>query len=151
MLVLGFKTCTWLNGLGVALTLVLAIGAAPSLVSPYWLRLPLALFLAGIAMAGLGLLWSGIVQGAMLRQLLTGRMRHSHWVATFLALICYALALLAFAAGCWATLGIASLSDYYGEAQSSLDHMVPRLSPQLHLPPDAEPAAARAAHTLLRV
>lgn len=100
-LTLGFKFVAWLNGLGVLLTLAFSLGMTAS-ASPVWFRLPLAAFLCGLALAGLGLLWSCPAQTSLVYQLARGYKSRGHWVPLFCTLLAYALSLVAFILGCWA-------------------------------------------------
>lgn len=120
--ILAFKASIWLNALGVASVVAVATGVIPFALSPYWLRLPMALFLAGIVLSGLGLLWSGLTRGSLVRQALSKSVRRTHWVPALFATISYGLALIVFAAGCWAFLGVASLSQLYDDTHSGLGH-----------------------------
>ena len=113
LLVLGFKASAWSNGLGVVLVLGIGLNVFALDVSALWLRLPLALYLAGVLLSGVGLVWTGLAQGVRARQCGPGQVRRFHWIPSLLAVVCYALALLAFATGCWATLGIASLAQFH--------------------------------------
>lgn len=103
----------WLNGLGVALLFFVALGLFPSVFSPAWLRLPLALFLAGMMLALLGLFWAGMLRLTITRQQMSGHARRTHWIPALFAMISYSFAFIAFAAGCWAFLGVASLAHYH--------------------------------------
>lgn len=115
----------WLNGLGVAFVMAVAAEVIPFALSPYWLRLPMALFLAGIMLSGLGLLWSGLTRGSLVRQAISGRMGRTHWVPALFATISYALALVVFAAGCWAFMGVASLSQFYEGTHNGIEQQRP--------------------------
>lgn len=99
-LTLGFKFVAWLNGLGVMLTLVFSLGVATE-ASSVWFRLPLAAFLSGLALAGLGLLWSCPAQTSLAWQVSRGYKNRGHWVPLFCTLLAYALSLVAFIMGCW--------------------------------------------------
>ncbi|HWK70061.1 hypothetical protein [Pollutimonas sp. M17] len=107
---LGFKFLAWTNGLGVLLLLCWSLGIVQIDLDPQWLRFPMAAFLAGLALAALGLLWSYPVQSSLLHQLLTGRPRRSHWLPLFCTLVAYSLSLLAFIAACWFTQSLAVLT-----------------------------------------
>ncbi|MGB6103685.1 MAG: hypothetical protein WBF88_07525 [Pusillimonas sp.] len=100
-LVLGFKFLAWLNGLGVLLVLSCSVGVIEIGLAPQWLRLPLAAFLAGLALCAIGLLWSYSAQSCLLNQLTTGRTRRGHWLPLFCTMLAYGLSLIAFALGCW--------------------------------------------------
>lgn len=106
-----------LNATGVALILAIAIGLAPLSVSPYWLRLPLAMFLAGMMLCLLGLFWTGILRTTLWRQHQSGTVGRSHWLPALFAMFCHFLALTMFAAACWALLGVTSLSRYHDDAR----------------------------------
>jgi len=100
--VLGFKFLAWLNGLGVLLVLFCSIGVVEFGLAPQWLRLPLAAFLAGLALCALGLLWSYPTQSSLLNQVASGRLvRRTHWLPMFCTLLAYSLSFIAFALGCW--------------------------------------------------
>lgn len=105
-LTLGFRFLAWLNGLGVLLVLLCSAGIVELGLSPEWLRMPLSAFLAGIALAALGLLWVYPVQTSLLAQLLSGRTRKTHWVPLACVLIAYTLSLVAFVMGCWVSQGM---------------------------------------------
>lgn len=120
LLALAFKALMWLNGLGIALVFIVALGLIPWTLSPYWLRLPLALYLAGVLLAVLGLFWSGMLHTALSRQCLSGNTRRSHWIPALLTLISYFLAFLAFAAACWAFLGVMSLAHYHDDVHRGM-------------------------------
>src|SRR3546814_10579464 len=96
---LGFKLLAWINGLGVLLLLSCSLGIVQIDLDPQWLRFPLAAFLAGLALAALGLLWSYPVQSSLLHQLISGKPRRGHWLPLFCSLAAYSLGLLAFIAG----------------------------------------------------
>lgn len=131
LLVLGFKLVTGLNALGLVLVFGLALDLMPLSLQAFWLRLPMALFLAGLALGAVGLLWSGLAQAAIQEQTRGGQLRRLHWVPALLAIASHALALLAFAAGCWALLGLTSLSQMADEAHGGqLEHHSPFIVPQ---------------------
>lgn len=106
---LGFKFLVWINGLGVLLVIFCALGLIQTDLTPFMLRLPLALFMAGLAFCGLGLLWSYLVQTSLFSQLISGRPRRTHWLPMFFALIAYSLGMLAFVLGCWFTLNLTAI------------------------------------------
>src|SRR5690606_18573747 len=109
--VLGFKFLAWLNGLGVLLVLSCSIGLVEFGLAPQWLRLPLAAFLAGLALCALGLLWSYPAQSSLLDQVSSGRLvRRMHWLPLFCTILAYSLSLIAFALGCWFTQTLASFT-----------------------------------------
>lgn len=108
---LGFKFLAWVNGIGALLIVVCSIGIIQTDLSPYLLRLPLAAFIAGLALCGLGLLWSYLVQTSLFSQLLAGRARRTHWVPMFCALVAYSLSIGAFMMGCWFTVNLAAIVD----------------------------------------
>lgn len=110
----------WFNGLGVALLFSVALGLLPSALSPYWLRLPLALFLAGMMLALMGLFWAGMLRLTVARQQTSGYARRTYWIPALFAIISYFFALIAFAAACWAFLGVASLSHYHNDIHSGM-------------------------------
>lgn len=98
--------------------MAVAAGMIPFALSPYWQRLPMALFLAGMMLSALGLFWSGLTRNLLIRQVLSGRSRRTHWIPALFATISYALAFIVFAAGCWAFLGVASLSQIYDDTHN---------------------------------
>lgn len=116
---LGFKFLAWLNCLGVLLVVLCALGLAPVALTPYLLRLPLAAFVCGVAFCGLGLLWSFLVQSSLIRQLVLGEPRRTHWVPMFCVLLAYSLSLLAFIVGCWFLVNLAGL--VYQDPDSAVD------------------------------
>jgi len=104
-LVGGFRLFAWLNG-GAALMLVaFSLGIVGGDIAAPDLQLPLAMFLAGLLLSGLGLLFAYLAQVSLLRQGYTGHMTRGHWPAQLLAMICYLLSALAFCSACWCTLG----------------------------------------------
>ena len=100
-LMTGFRFLAWLNGLGVAVTMLCSMGAIDLGLASAWYRFPLALFLGGLGLAALGLLWSYLLQSSLIHQVMTGKLRRTHWVPLTCTLIAYILSLLAFASGCW--------------------------------------------------
>ncbi|MGE6914996.1 hypothetical protein [Achromobacter kerstersii] len=103
-----FRFLGWLNG-GAALALVaFSLGIVGGDIAAPDLQLPMALFLAGLVAACLGLLLAYLAQVSLLRQGYTGHMTRGHWPAQLLAMICYLLAALAFCAACWFSLGQAA-------------------------------------------
>jgi len=103
-----FRFLGWLNG-GAALALVaFSLGIVGGDIAAPDLQLPMALFLAGLVAACLGLLFAYLAQVSLLRQGYTGHMTRGHWRAQLLAMICYLLAALAFCAACWFSLGQAA-------------------------------------------
>jgi hypothetical protein len=105
---LAFKFLAWINGFGILVVLLASVGVVDTGISPYLLRLPLAAFLAGVALCGVGLLWSYLVQASLFSQLLNGRSRRTHWVPMFCVMIAYSLSLVAFLIGCWFTLNLSA-------------------------------------------
>jgi hypothetical protein len=116
---LGFKFLAWINGVGTLLIVICSVGIVQVDLSPYLLRLPLAAFMAGLALCGLGLLWSYLVQTSLFNQLLAGHARHTHWVPMFCALVAYSLSMAAFVMGCWFTLNLAAAIDQNGDYSPS--------------------------------
>lgn len=104
---LGFRFLAWINGLALLLLMACAIGIIDVDLAAHWMRLPVTIFLAGLALAALGLLWSYPVQASLLNQLAEGRARRGHWIPLICAMTAYGLSLLAFVLGCWLTLGLA--------------------------------------------
>lgn len=104
---LGFKFLAWINGLALLLLMACAMGIIDVDLAAHWMRLPVTIFLAGLALATLGLLWSYPVQASLLNQLAEGRPRRGHWIPLICAMTAYGLSLLAFVLGCWLTLGLA--------------------------------------------
>lgn len=115
---LGFKFLVWINAMGVLLVIFCALGLIQTDLTPFMLRLPLALFMAGLALCGVGLLWSCVVQTSLFSQLISGRPRRTHWLPMFLALIAYSLGMIAFIVGCWFTLNLAAI--VYHDSDSTL-------------------------------
>jgi len=114
LLALGFKFVAWLNGLGVLLIIFCSLGLIQSDLTAAELRLPLVAFTGGLALCGLALFWSYLVQASLFNQLVSGRTRRTHWIPLSCAIAAYALSLMVFMVGCWFTLGVSSLA-----AQSS--------------------------------
>jgi hypothetical protein len=117
---LGFKFLVWLNGLGVLLVLGCAMGIVSTELEPQWLRMPLAVFLAGLVLSGLGLLWSYLVQASLFRQVIGGHLRRTHWIPLFCAMVAYSLSLAAFVVACWITLALSGMA-YQGANAGSAD------------------------------
>jgi hypothetical protein len=115
----GFRFLATINGIAVALTLLAATGTIPTDLTPEMFRMPLAAFLGGVALCGVGLLWAFLAQASLFGQLVEGRRRRTHWVPLACALFAYGFSLLAFVVGCWFTLGLANLSYYYSEHPQS--------------------------------
>lgn len=115
MLILAFKVVLGLNVLGVALVLSVALDVFPLTLPAYWLRVPLAMFLAGMMLSLLGLFWTGAARTASQRKHLLSTVRRGHWLPTAFAAVCHILALMMFCAACWAFLGMTSLSRYHGD------------------------------------
>jgi hypothetical protein len=129
---LGFKFLAWVNGLALLLLMACAIGIIDVDLAAPWLRLPVTIFLAGLALAMLGLLWSYPVQASLLNQLAEGRPRRGHWIPLICAMTAYGLSLVAFVAACWLTLGMASFvyqnagdAHSFGEGAAPSDQFVP--------------------------
>jgi hypothetical protein len=129
---LGFKFLAWVNGLALLLLMACAIGIIDVDLATPWLRLPVTIFLAGLALAMLGLLWSYPVQASLLNQLAEGRPRRGHWIPLICAMTAYGLSLVAFVAACWLTLGMASFvyqnaggAHSFGEGAAPSDQFVP--------------------------
>ena len=98
---LGFKSLAWLNGIGIGVVLASSAGVLPLELATVWLRFPLAVFLGGLALALLGLLWSFPLMNSLDARLVTGRRSPLHWIPLACTLLAYILSLAAFAAGCW--------------------------------------------------
>lgn len=107
VLMLGFKSLTWLNGIGVLLVVLCGLGILPTEVPSYLLRMPLVAFLCGLALAGLGLLWVYMAQASLFMRS-NGRRRY-HWIPVMFVLGSYCFSMAAFAAGCWLLVGMGSL------------------------------------------
>lgn len=100
-----FRFLGWLNG-GASLALVaFSLGIVGGDIAAPDLQLPLALFLAGLLAACLGLMFAYLLQVSLLRQGYTGHLTRGHWPAQLLALVCYLFSVLLFAAACWFSLG----------------------------------------------
>src|SRR5690606_36138554 len=108
--VLGFSFLAWMNGLGILVVLASSASVIPIELEAQWPRLPLGAFLGGLALVTLGLLWTYPVQSSLITQLVTGRVRKTHWIPLACVLIAYTLSLLAFAMGCWMLQGMFSVS-----------------------------------------
>jgi len=117
VLMLGFKFLAWLNGLGLLLVILNAVGVISSDYAPEWLRLPLLAFSAGMVLCGLGLLWAYLTQASLLNQSLAGYVRRGHWVPLSCMIASYCLSLLSFVAGCWLVVFLAA-SSYQGGDQT---------------------------------
>ena len=77
---------------------------------PSWLRVPLAAFLAGLALCALGLLWTYPAQASLFAQAYAERARRGHWIPLFCVMLAYTLSLLAFVLGCWIIQGVAGFT-----------------------------------------
>ena len=108
-LILAFKFLAWTNGLGLALVTLCALGLLGADIPPYLLRLPLAAFLGGLILAGLGLLWAYLEQLNLYARLAGHYRRRTHWVPLFCVIAFYLFSLLAFAVGMWFFVNLAAL------------------------------------------
>ena len=108
VLMLGFRFLAWINGMGVLLVVLCALGIVPTEVPSYFLRMPLIAFLCGLALAGLGLLWVYMAQ-ASLGMRSAGRRRY-HWVPVLCVLGSYCVSMVMFAVGCWLMVGMGSIA-----------------------------------------
>ena len=117
----GFRFLVTVNGAGVLLTLLAATGFIETDMAPPLFRMPLAAFLGGLALSGVGLLWSFVAQTSLFGQLMEGRRRRGHWVPMICVLVAYALSLVVFVVGCWLTLGLANLAYHDPEHFQSYD------------------------------
>ena len=109
VLMLGFRFLAWINGMGVLLVVLCALGIVPTEVPSYFLRMPLIAFLCGLALAGLGLLWVYMAQASLAVRSQGGRRRH-HWVPVVCVLGSYCVSMVMFAVGCWLLVGMGSLA-----------------------------------------
>jgi hypothetical protein len=121
VLSLGFKFLGWLNGLGILLVIACSLGVIQTDLTPYLLRLPLAVYLGGILFCGFGLLWFYAVQVSLCSQAIAGRIRRTHWFPMFCAMIAYSLSLLAFVLGCWSMVNLAGLVYQDPDSTTSAD------------------------------
>lgn len=110
ILMLGFKFLAWVNGLGVMLVVLCALGIVPTEVPAYFLKMPLVAFLSGMALAGLGLLWLYMAHASQGMRQLSARRRY-HWLPVFCMLASYCVSMVMFAVGCWLLLGLGSLAN----------------------------------------
>ncbi|MCI2808471.1 hypothetical protein [Eoetvoesiella caeni] len=110
MLMLGFKYLAWLNGLGLLLVLLCALGLIATDFSPEWLRFPLLAFSSGVLLCGLSLLWAYLAQVSLFTQFLAGYARRTHWVPLTCMIVAYCLSLVAFLVGCWLIVYLAGAS-----------------------------------------
>ena len=99
--------------------LLFGLGIVQVGLSPEWLRLPLAIFLGGLVLSALGLLWTYPVQASLMYQLAAGRRRRTHWIPLFCTMVAYTLSLLAFVFGCWFTLSLGNLVYQNADDDSS--------------------------------
>src|SRR5690606_22761553 len=104
----GFRYLAWLNGVGVLLIALSALGVIPTEVPSYLLRLPLIAFLCGLALTGLGVLWVYMVQASRLLRA-PARRRH-HWLPAIRVLGCYCASMAVFIVGCWILVGMGGLA-----------------------------------------
>src|SRR5690606_24384086 len=110
VLMLGFRFLAWINGAGVMLVVLCALGVLPTEVPAYFLRMPLLAFLCGLALAGLGLLWVYMAQASLGLRRRDGR-RRPHWIPVLCALASYCVSMVMFAVGCWLLVGMGSLAN----------------------------------------
>jgi len=123
LLAMGFRFMAWVNGLGVLLAVLCALGILPTDLPPQLLKLPLAAFLCGLALAGLGLAWACAAQASHQARLAPGGRRHRlHWLPTFCSLAAYGLAMAMFVAGCWFLVNLAALVYQGEDADTSSDY-----------------------------
>jgi hypothetical protein len=102
----------------VLLILACATGMVQTELTPGWLRLPMAAFLAGLVLCGLGLLWSYLVLASLFAQMVKGQARRTHWVPLFCAMVAYSLSMAAFVLACWSLLGLSSFIHHFSELNS---------------------------------
>jgi hypothetical protein len=107
----GFRFLATINGLGALFTLCAAVGVVDTNLAPSLYRVPLAAFIAGMALCGVGLLWSYLVQTLLFGQLVEGHPRRTHWVPFVCVLLAYGLSLVMFVAGCWYMLHLAEMAS----------------------------------------
>lgn len=117
ILMLGFKYLAWLNGLGLLLVLLCALGVISTDFSPEWLRFPLLAFSSGVLLCGLGLLWAYLAQVSLFNQSMAGYARRTHWIPLTCMVIAYCLSLAACLIGCWLVVYLAGAS--YQSSESS--------------------------------
>ncbi|MDX3895792.1 MAG: hypothetical protein QHC66_13830 [Pusillimonas sp.] len=110
VLTLGFRFLAWINGVGVLLVVLCALGIVPTEVPAYFLRMPLLAFLCGLALAGLGLLWVYMAQASLGLRARDGR-RRPHWIPVLCVLGSYCVSMVTFAVGCWLLVGMGSLAN----------------------------------------
>ncbi len=108
-LILAFKFLAWMNGLGLLLVAFCAFGIVAADIPPYLLRFPLAAFLGGLILAGLGLLWAYLEQLNLYARLVGGQRRKTHWVPLFCVIVSYLFSMLACAGGIWFLVNLAAL------------------------------------------
>ncbi|MCD0505716.1 hypothetical protein [Bordetella petrii] len=89
----------WLNAMGVLIELGFTLGVLGADIAPPDLTFPLALFLGGVLACGLAMLCWGVAQ--------MGVGPRSAMLAGGLGALAYLLALFAFVAGCWLSVGVA--------------------------------------------
>ncbi|MGV2865523.1 hypothetical protein [Achromobacter sp. ESBL13] len=104
----GFRFLGWLNGASALVLVAFSLGIVGGDIAAPDLQLPLALFLAGLLVSCMGLLFAYLAQVSLLRQGDIGHVTRGHWPTQLLAMICYLLGALAFCAGCWFSLGQAA-------------------------------------------
>lgn len=119
ILMLGFKYLAWLNGLGLLLVMLCALGLISTEFSPEWLRFPLLAFSSGVLLCGLSLLWAYLAQVSLFNQSVAGYARRTHWVPLTCMIIGYCLSLAAFLVGCWLIVYLAGASYQATEADAA--------------------------------
>lgn len=119
ILMLGFKYLAWLNGLGLLLVMLCALGVISTEFSPEWLRFPLLAFSSGVLLCGLSLLWAYLAQVSLFSQSVAGYARRTHWIPLTCMIIAYCLSLAAFLIGCWLIVYLAGASYQASEPDAA--------------------------------
>ncbi len=104
-----FRFLGWLNGAAALVLVGFTLGVVGGDVAAPDLQIPLLLFLAGLMLACLGVLFAYLAQVSLLRQGYNGHLTRGHWPAQLLAMICYLASALAFCGACWLASGQAAL------------------------------------------
>ncbi len=124
-LLVGFRFLAWLNGLALASVLACAMGVIETELPVQYLKLPVAAFLSGLALAGLGLLWAFIVQVNLDRPLNEARRKRAHWLPLFCTVLAYSLSMAAFAVGCWFLVNLGAYVSQVQDFMPQIPHGLP--------------------------
>ena len=100
-----FRFLGWLNGAAALVLVGFTLGVVGGDIAAPDLQIPLLLFLAGLLLACLGVMFAYLAQVSLLRQGYNGHLTRGHWPAQALAMLCYLGSALAFCGACWLATG----------------------------------------------